>query len=68
MRMTIFWDAAPCTLVEIGRRFIGAYYLDLQSNVTLRTPMMEEVSTSETSLNFYETTRRSIPEDKFFGL
>jgi hypothetical protein len=24
--------------------------------------MMEEVSTSETSVNFYETTRRNIPE------
>jgi hypothetical protein len=25
--------------------------------------MMEAVSTSETSVNFYETTRRNIPED-----
>jgi hypothetical protein len=25
--------------------------------------MMEEVSTSETSLDFYQTTRRNIPED-----
>jgi hypothetical protein len=26
--------------------------------------MMEVVRTSETSVNFYETTRRNIPEDK----
>jgi hypothetical protein len=29
------------------------------------TLMMEAVSTSETSFNFYETTRRKIPEDIF---
>jgi hypothetical protein len=33
----------------------------VQSGIT-RT-MMEAVSTSKTSLNFYQTTRRSIPED-----
>jgi hypothetical protein len=27
------------------------------------TLMMEAVSSSETSLNFYQTTRRNIPED-----
>jgi hypothetical protein len=27
--------------------------------------MMEAVSTSETSVNFYQTTRRNIPEDSF---
>jgi hypothetical protein len=26
--------------------------------------MMEAVSTSETSVNFYQTTRRNIPEDR----
>jgi hypothetical protein len=29
-----------------------------------RAPMMESVSTSETSVNFYQTTRRNIPEDR----
>jgi hypothetical protein len=23
--MTVFWDAVPCSLVEIGRRFRDAY-------------------------------------------
>jgi hypothetical protein len=29
---------------------------------------MEAVSTSETSVNFYQTTRRNIPEDSHFRL
>jgi hypothetical protein len=49
MKMTVFWDVAPCSLVEIDRRFRGA--------------MMEAVTTSETSVNFYQTTRHNIPED-----
>jgi hypothetical protein len=28
--------------------------------------IMESLSTSETSVNFYETTRRNIPEDRHF--
>jgi hypothetical protein len=50
MNMTTFWDIAPCSLVEVDRRFRGA--------ITL----MEAVCTSETSINFYETTRRNILE------
>jgi hypothetical protein len=50
MKVTVFWDIAPCSLVQIDRRFKG---------VSL---MMELVSLSETSANFHETTRRNIPE------
>jgi hypothetical protein len=39
MNMTVFCDVAPCSLVEIDRLFIA--------------PMMEAVSTSETSVKFY---------------
>jgi hypothetical protein len=28
--MTVFWDVAPCSVVEIIRRFRGAYYLHHQ--------------------------------------
>jgi hypothetical protein len=28
MKMTVFWDVAPCSLVEINRRFRGAYRPD----------------------------------------
>jgi hypothetical protein len=48
MKMTAFWDIEPCSLVEVDRRFIAL--------------TMEAVNTSETSVNFYETTRRNIPE------
>jgi hypothetical protein len=30
MKMTVFWDVAPRSLVKIGRRFGGAYCLHLQ--------------------------------------
>jgi hypothetical protein len=50
MKMTVFWVVAPCSLVEINRRFRDAM-------------MMVAVSISETSVNFYETIRRNIPED-----
>jgi hypothetical protein len=49
MKIIVFWDVAPCSLLEIDRRFIAL--------------MMEAVSTSETSVNSYETTGRNIPED-----
>jgi hypothetical protein len=48
--MTVFWNVAPCTLEEVYRRLL----IDM---------MMEAASTSETSVNFYQTTRRNIPED-----
>jgi hypothetical protein len=43
----VFWDVAPCSLVEVFHQAL----------------MMEAVSTYETSVNFYQTTRRNIPED-----
>jgi hypothetical protein len=32
MKMTVFWDVAPCSLVEIGLRFRGAYCLHHQGD------------------------------------
>jgi hypothetical protein len=76
--MTVFWDVAPCSLVDIDRRFRGTYCLYHQgdeletgSHVSnqffarglLIALMMEAVSTSKTSVNFYQTTRRNNPED-----
>jgi hypothetical protein len=48
MKMIVSWDVSPCSLVEIDRRYCL---------------MMEAVSTSETSVSFYLTTRRNIQED-----
>jgi hypothetical protein len=58
--MTVFKDVAPCSLVEIDRRFRGAYCLSLQDDddgdskhlLNVGQFIMEAVSTSETSVNF----------------
>jgi hypothetical protein len=47
MKMTVFWNVAPCSLVEIDRRFRGAYYLHHQGAL-----IMEAVNTSEMSVSF----------------
>jgi hypothetical protein len=49
---------APCSLVEVYRRFRGAYCVHW-----VMTPIMETVSTSETFVNFCQASRRNIPED-----
>jgi hypothetical protein len=45
-------------MIEIDRRFRDAYCLHHQGDL-----MIETVSTSETSANFYQTTWLNIPED-----
>jgi hypothetical protein len=32
MKMTVFWDVAPCGSMEIDQRFRGAYCLNRQGN------------------------------------
>jgi hypothetical protein len=56
MMMTVFWDVTPFRLVEVYIRFRGASCIH-------HALMMEAASTSETSVNFYQTTRLNIPED-----
>jgi hypothetical protein len=53
MKMTVFWDVAPCSLVEVDRRLRGAYYLHVHF-----IALMEAARTSETSVYFNENTRR----------
>jgi hypothetical protein len=50
--MAVFWDVAPCSLVESNRLISNFIAL-----------MMEAVSTPETSVSLYQTIRRNIPED-----
>jgi hypothetical protein len=57
MKMTVFWDVAPYSLVKVYRRLPLAVFMMI---IVL---MMEAGSTSETSVNFYQTTLRNIPED-----
>jgi hypothetical protein len=76
MKMGVFWNVVPCSLVDTDRRFRGAYCLHHQDEIltdvseVLTTSiirsivlMMEAVSTSESSVSIYQTTRRNIPED-----
>jgi hypothetical protein len=53
LKMAVFWDVAPCSVVEIDRRFRRG----------LIALMMKAVSTSETSVNFYQRIRHNIPEE-----
>jgi hypothetical protein len=46
--MAVFWVVAPYSLLEIYQRF---------------ALMMEAARSSETLVNFYQTTRRYNPED-----
>jgi hypothetical protein len=52
-KMTVIWDVALLSLVQIGRRFRKAYSYD------------DKDSIPETSVHLYETTRCSIPEDGY---
>jgi hypothetical protein len=56
MKMTVFCNVVPCSLT-VYRLSIGAYCIH---RIAL---MMGAVSTSETSVKFYQTTRYNIPED-----
>jgi hypothetical protein len=49
MKMTVFWDVAPCRQVEIDRHF--------------REIADDGGRTSETSVSVYHITRQNNPED-----
>jgi hypothetical protein len=48
MKMTVVWEVAPCSLVDIDQRL---------------APMMEAVRFSENSVNIYQIARRNNSED-----
>jgi hypothetical protein len=54
MKMAVFCVVTPCSLVEVYRRFRGASCLHHQ---------MDASPTFESSVNFYQTTRRNSTED-----
>jgi hypothetical protein len=60
--MSIFFNIAVCSLVEVGQCFKGACCLHHQGDELT----MEAVNISETSVNFGETTRRYIQEGYLF--
>jgi hypothetical protein len=59
-KMAVFWVVALCSLVYVYRRFKGSFCLHYQGLITL---MMKAASTSETSINFYQTIQQNNPED-----
>jgi hypothetical protein len=59
MKTTVFWDVAPCSLLEVVQSCI----LPLLSG--LIALLIEVVRTSETSVYYHETTRRYIPENYY---
>jgi hypothetical protein len=56
-KMTAFWEVSSF-LVETVRRFRDAYYFHHQGDISVT---MEAISTSETLVNLYQTTRHNIP-------
>jgi predicted transcriptional regulator len=57
MKMAVFWAVALYSLVEVYQHFRGACSLYHQ------TLLVEAVSTSEMSVNVYQTTYHNNPED-----
>jgi hypothetical protein len=57
MKTTVFWDVAPCSLENFTE------VSDVLAASIIIARMMEAASTSEMSVNFYQTTRRNSPED-----
>jgi hypothetical protein len=51
-KMTVFWNVAPCSLVEIDRCFRATYCLHHQCDLLIAV-MTEAVSSSETSTRLH---------------
>jgi hypothetical protein len=62
-KMAVFWVVAPCSPVEVYQRFRGPCCLHHQGDLDLMALMMEAARTSETLVNFYQTTLRYNPEN-----
>jgi hypothetical protein len=61
-KMAVFWVVAPFSLVEVFQSFSGACCLHHQGDeLLIGKLMMEAGRTSETLVNFYQTTRRYNP-------
>jgi hypothetical protein len=62
LKMTVFWDVVPCSLVEINQCFRCVYCLHHQGDEWL---LMEAVSMSETSVNFIRDCTSQHPKRIF---
>jgi hypothetical protein len=61
--MAVFCNVTPCRLVDINRRYRGAFFIHHQGDFNHIVLMMEAVIASETSVNIYHSSRCIIPED-----
>jgi hypothetical protein len=61
--MVIFWVVVQCNVVEIYRHFRGVRYFHYQGDASIIALRMEAACISETSVNLYQITRISNPED-----
>jgi hypothetical protein len=61
MKMTVFWDVAPCSRIDIDWRFGWAYCLHHHGFFNFL--MRKVVRSSGKSVNIYHTTGCYIPED-----
>jgi hypothetical protein len=59
MKFRVFWDVAPCSHVEVGRRFGGAYCLHHQGDEFLNFT----VSETECSYHYVTLGEVSTPSD-----
>jgi hypothetical protein len=41
MKMAVFWDVAPCNLVDIARSFIGVYLITLMIEAKVKQYLPE---------------------------
>jgi hypothetical protein len=56
INIAVFWVVVPYSLIEV-------YEVSEVLAASIIRAMMEAGSTSETSVNFYQTTRRNNPQD-----
>jgi hypothetical protein len=67
LKMAVFWVVMLCSLIEGKGGFGGVFCLhhqgDHRSEYVIIAVMIEATSTSETKVNFYQTTRCYNPED-----
>jgi hypothetical protein len=69
-KSTVFWDITPCSPLEANRRFGETYHLHVLSPAfkliscsAYLTLKMKPTCSSETSVDFQQTTRRYTPEN-----
>jgi hypothetical protein len=64
MKNTVFWDATPCNLIEVYRRFVGTYCLHLQGRGISRA--RKQASSARITVRPWRW--RHVPEDSILNI